>query len=223
MQHCENLRILQGVPKSNNQPLPSLKHRLPRGKLVAALAWVVLISAPLAEAEWRLNNARSQLSFVTVKAGDVAEVHSFAELHGSVAEDGGIRVAVDLASVDTLIPIRDQRMRELLFETAKFPTASIRANIAVEQLQALVSGQWQKLTVDGTLKLREAQLPLKMDVLAVQLADGAVLVASSKPLVVNAASVGLVAGVEQLRQIVGLPSISRAVPVSFVLVFERGP
>jgi hypothetical protein len=33
--------------------------------------------------------------------------------------------------------------------------------------------------------------------------------------------VGLVAGIESLREIAGLPSISKAVPVSFVLTFDE--
>jgi hypothetical protein len=39
--------------------------------------------------------------------------------------------------------------------------------------------------------------------------------------IVNAANLGLADGLEKLREIAGLPSISKAVPVSFVLVFEK--
>jgi hypothetical protein len=46
------------------------------------------------------------------------------------------------------------------------------------------------------------------------------LVASERPLLLDAADVGLTAGVEKLRAIAGLASINPAVPVSFVLLFE---
>ncbi len=46
------------------------------------------------------------------------------------------------------------------------------------------------------------------------------MVVSEQPVVVNARDFGLVPGVEALRKIVGLSSISLAVPVTFVLVFE---
>jgi len=39
------------------------------------------------------------------------------------------------------------------------------------------------------------------------------------PLIITAESVGLVAGVESLREIAGLPSISRTVPVTFSVKF----
>jgi hypothetical protein len=40
-----------------------------------------------------------------------------------------------------------------------------------------------------------------------------------KPIIVNAGSLNLVEGVEALRESAGLPSISKAVPVTFVLQF----
>ena len=49
-----------------------------------------------------------------------------------------------------------------------------------------------------------------------------VIVSTLKPLVVMADSFALTAGVEMLREVAGLPSISRAVPVSFTVVFEEG-
>jgi len=49
-------------------------------------------------------------------------------------------------------------------------------------------------------------------------ADG-VRVSTLSPLIITAESVGLVAGVESLREIAGLPSISRAVPVTFSVKF----
>jgi len=38
---------------------------------------------------------------------------------------------------------------------------------------------------------------------------------------VNASQVGLLAGIEKLRELAGLPSISPAVPVTFSLIFEQ--
>jgi hypothetical protein len=47
------------------------------------------------------------------------------------------------------------------------------------------------------------------------------MVSSRKPVIVNAASVDLADGIEALREVANLPSISKAVPVSFVLTFEE--
>jgi len=97
---------------------------------------VLLATNSSAWADWTLDNAGSQLSFVTVKAQDVAEVHTFSELSGAVGADGRARVLIQLASVDTLIPIRDERMRDVLFNTELFPTAAAVAQLDMRKLQA---------------------------------------------------------------------------------------
>lgn len=84
--------------------------------------------APL-DGAWVLDGDRSQVSFITVKAGQVAEVHHFAELSGSVSADGGATVEIDLASVETNVDIRNERMRDILFQVAEFPQAEVSATL----------------------------------------------------------------------------------------------
>ncbi len=187
------------------------------------LAAVFLILALPAQADWVLDNAGSQLAFVSTKAMDVAEVHTFSELSGSVGSDGHARIVVQLASVDTLIPVRDERMREMLFQTDLFPTATVDARLDIARLQQLAVTTSQVLTTEIVLNLGESRLPLTAELLISRIAADRVLVATLKPLVVNAGAVGLAEGVEALREVAGLPSISKAVPVTFVLQFVANP
>jgi len=183
---------------------------------VLCLLFVLAIPA---HADWALDNSGSRLSFVTIKAQDVAEVHTFETLSGSVTADGVATVSIELASVNTLIPIRDERMREILFITDVFPTATVSARLDVEKFQNLPVSTSSVLTTELLLSLGEAKLPVTAELLVSRLAGDRILVTSLKPIIVNAGSVALAEGVEQLREIAGLPSISRAVPVSFVLQF----
>ena len=169
-------------------------------------------------ADWHLDNDASRLSFVTVKAGDVAEVHRFTDLSGSVGADGHARVVIQLASVDTLIPIRDERMRDILFRTSVFPTAVVTTRLDAEWLSAPDNGA---VDTELVLDMADRQVPFAANLLVNTLADGRVMVTTSQPLVANAPALGLTEGVEKLREIAGLPSISHAVPVSFSLVFSR--
>ena len=50
--------------------------------------------APLAEGAWQLAADQSNVAFVTVKAGNVGEAHSFKTLSGSVEPDGTVSVQV---------------------------------------------------------------------------------------------------------------------------------
>ena len=180
---------------------------------------LLLLAALPAHADWTLDNSGSQLSFVTIKATDVAEVHTFTELSGSVGADGHARVVIQLASVDTLIPIRDERMREILFQTDLFPTATADARLDLRKLQGLAPSTSMTFTTELLLRLSDTELPITTDLLVSRLAGDRMLVTTLKPIVVNAGAVALADGVEQLREIAGLPSISKAVPVSFVLQF----
>ena len=188
-------------------------------KLTLAVAFFFAFGQ--AYAAWTLDNAASQVSFVSVKAGDAGEVHRFTQLAGNVSADGDASVTIQLASVDTLIPIRDDRMREMLFETDVFPTASLTTKIDMDALATLEPGASIDMVAELTLDLRGKQVPFIAEMIVGRLGDHRLLVSSKKPVIVNAASVDLADGVEALREIANLPSISKAVPVSFVLSFEE--
>jgi hypothetical protein len=47
------------------------------------------------------------------------------------------------------------------------------------------------------------------------------MVSTIKPIIVMAESFDLINGVQALREVAGLPSISRAVPVTFQLMLEN--
>jgi polyisoprenoid-binding protein YceI len=181
------------------------------------LAW----SAGLHAEPWILDNESSHLSFVTVKAGDLAEVHRFRTLSGEVSIDGTAAISIDLASVDTLIPIRDERMREHLFQTIRFPEAIVSLQFDSEQIASIAEGSSGTVQLDGELSMMNHRVAVSADVLVVRLTPTRVLVVSRTPVVVNAASLRLVDGIEKLREIASLPSISKAVTVSFALSFVK--
>ncbi len=172
-------------------------------------------------AAWSLDNDASQVSFVSVKAGDAGEVHRFTEISGGLSAEGSALVTIQLASVDTLIPVRDERMRELLFQTNLFPTATLSTDIDMDALAALEPGDSMNMTANLTLELHGQQISLVTEMIVARLGDHRLMVSSRKPVIVNAASVDLVKGIESLRAIANLPSISKAVPVSFVLTFDE--
>ena len=190
-------------------------------KVLAAI--LLLCSTHSALAAWTLDNARSQVSFVSIKAGNAAEVHRFTETSGQITSDGTATLTIQLASVDTLIPIRDERMRETLFETELFPTATVVTPLDMKRLEAIPDGGTLEIASEVILLYRDSEVPYTADLLVSRLSSERVVVATLKPLIVNAGSLGLAPGVEALREVAGLPSISLAVPVSVVLTFSSKP
>jgi polyisoprenoid-binding protein YceI len=174
-----------------------------------------------ANAHWSLVNDTSSLSFVTVKAEHVAEAHTFDVLSGTIGDAGEVEINIELASVNTMIEIRNERMQAMLFETNMFPDATITATVDLEAITAMDAGASSSIQLDFELSLHGTTMALSADVMLTRLEHG-VVATTLKPIIVAADSFGLVAGVEALREVAGLSSISRSVPVSFTVVFEQG-
>ena len=188
--------------------------------LKVGLAGLGLALTSLAHADWTLDNSGSSLAMVSVKNAAVAEAHSFTSLSGKVDKTGAATVHVLLDSVETLIPVRDERMRSMLFDTDDFPLASITANFDLAPLLALDAGAGLTLALPLTITVHGVSVNKTVPVQVLRLSAGSYLVSSIKPLVVHAAEFGLLPGIEALREVAGLQSITPAVPVSFSLAFR---
>ncbi|MCV6636858.1 YceI family protein [Candidatus Albibeggiatoa sp. nov. NOAA] len=182
--------------------------------LLGCLSWS-------AQADWVLDNANTAVSFVTIKLDHIAEIGSFKQLTGNIDDQGQAEVKIDLTSVDTLIPIRDERMQAHLFKTETYAHATITAQLDAGKLDGLAAGQMMSMDFTGQLNLHGEDQEIKTTVTVSRLSDNQLLVASQKPIVVNAEQYKLANGVNKLREIAGLPSISYAVPVNFVLSFNN--
>jgi len=187
---------------------------------ITSIAALLTLAAP-AMAGWQLDADNSRLTFTSIKANTAAEVHTFGKLTGEIDDDGGATLSITLDSVDTAIEIRDERMRELLFETATYPVAAVAVDIDPSALDAVAVGDSASMTIEASLSLHGTESPLTAQVSVSRLTEDRVMVVTEKPVIVNASQVGLLNGVEKLREVAGLPSISPAVPVTVLLVFEK--
>ncbi|MGI2853369.1 YceI family protein [Shewanella algae] len=172
-------------------------------------------------ADWQLDNADSRVSFVSVKKGDIAEVHEFNQLSGTLAENGEFKLEIPLSGVNTGIEIRDKRMQTMLFEVANFPQLTLTAHVPTEQVNNLKPGELLTLEIDGILSLHGKSQHKSFGVVVARLGDSGLLVTSIRPVIVYAEEFNLTDGLEKLREIAGLSSISQAVPVSFVLRLNK--
>ena len=175
----------------------------------------------VAWADWELDSTQSVINFVSIKNNSVGEAHNFTSLSGAMGADGNVQVTIHLDSVDTLIEVRNERMRELLFETVKFPTAQITAQVDPALLAEAAEGETVVTDLSIALSLHGQEKALTISVVAVGDKNGRLRVLTTRPALINAADFGLDAGVTALQEIAGLQSISNAVPVSLQLVFVQ--
>ena len=185
--------------------------------LMAALL-ATLISVP-ALADHALVGAKSDIRFISVKNAAIAEVHHFKSLSGGI-EDGAVSVTIPLVDVETMIPIRNERMQKMLFETELYPKATLTAAVDMDKVMALQSGDYTTMGVNFTLDLHGSSKTYTSAVTVARL-GGEIHVSTVQPLVVSAADFELTAGVERLREIAGLQNIATQVPVTAQLVFAR--
>lgn len=188
-------------------------------KLISMAVLICLCTTSFAS-EWIVDNAQSELSFISIKKGNVAEIHQFTKLKGILDGQGNFTLSIDLASVDTRNAIRDERMKNFLFEVEQFTTATLTAHIAPSDLDAIAEGASQRLSIDSTLSLHGMDKKVPMDIVVTRLVGAKFSVVSAKPIILKVDDFSLVLGVEKLRELANLPSISHAVPVSFYLILN---
>lgn len=180
----------------------------------------ILLSASASSfATKQLNLAQSALHFISTKNEHMTEQHTFTKFEGSITDSGQLRIEIDLSSVETIIPIRNERMREMLFDVATFPTASFTAQID-PSLTKLEVGERKTESVKGELSLKGKTQALTLELVLVGLKDDAVMASTAKPFVLNTETLGVQEGIDALQKIAMLNSISKTVPVSFSVVFD---
>ncbi|WP_201153698.1 YceI family protein [Rhodothalassium salexigens] len=191
-------------------------------RLFLVVAGLLLGAGPAGwAADWTLAPDASSLSFGSVKADTVGESHRFKSFDATVGDDGAFSLTIDLASVETGIDIRNQRMREFLFEVGEFSKAQLTGTLDLAAYRDLAVGAMAEADLTGTLSLHGMASDIQAAVTVVRLDQNRVGVFPRQIVFINTEAFGLTDGVDKLRQLAGLPSITGAVPVSFNLVFTR--
>jgi polyisoprenoid-binding protein YceI len=178
--------------------------------------------AAVTESAWTLDPAASRLTYVSIKAGEVAEINRFGRLSGTVAPDGMASLDIDLASVDTGVEIRDERMREVFFQVADNPRANVTAKLDPAAFARLAVGQSLTRPLTASVTIKGATSDVETEVLVTRLAEDRVTVVPTAPVIISTDMFGLTDELGELRAMAQLPSITPAVPVSFILTFKRG-
>lgn len=177
-------------------------------------------SSSVAAGGWTLNASDSYLNFATTKNTHNLEVHNFTAISGDINAAGVATLAIDLNTVNTGVALRDQRMRDYLFETATYPTATVTVNVPNGLISSLAVGQTTKTDITASLNLHGVTANITTKVSVQKLTASRVVVQSLPPVLVKAETYNLTSGVEALRAAVAIASINASVPVDFALVYD---
>lgn len=188
--------------------------------LLTATAAALVLSAGAHADDWTLDSERSTLHFVSVKNDNVAEIHRFTELTGEM-NDGELKVTIPVASLDTAIPIRNERMLEHLFNADEYATVTATASIPTEIYNLETATGTLPVVVPITVFIAGEAVEVDAALQVTKLDADHVVATTSQPVLISAKEFGLVKGINKLQEIAGLQAIDHVIPVTFTVQFSR--
>jgi polyisoprenoid-binding protein YceI len=187
---------------------------------------IVPARPPPAAGELPLDLAHSKVVVTIIKDRDLkAPVTGALALRDGAASlsGGSARLSIDLDTFDSGIPLRNERVRNIFFETSGVGWDTAELSIAKLPDAVLASMRDAKrvsgASLDGTLRLHGKTVPLTMIVDAGYTDAGALWVKTSVPAVVRISDVGLTPNLKRLSALCMHDSIDDDVKAEVDLVF----
>jgi len=162
---------------------------------------------------WVLLPEYSSISIITTKNNSVSEVSNFTAFSGNIKPDGQLSISIDLNSLETHIPIRNERIQKHLFKTEIYQTADIHTQLKPNDFTVGIHNISFDVDLHGLSALLEAEFMVFEQY-------GNKVVTLHRPLIITAGTFGLENGITTLKNIARLDSINLTVPVNITLTFE---
>jgi hypothetical protein len=170
------------------------------------------------ESGWQLVPEESQIAYGSIKANVAGEVNTFKNIDGAIAADGLAMISIDLASVETNVDVRNQRMIKYIFgDNTK---AVLTTQIDMTKIQSLKVGDTTELDVEGVLSFLGQEVDVDTRFFIVKLSDTRVMASSESMIMMPTEELGINAGIDTLMALAKLPSITRVTPITLRFVFE---
>jgi hypothetical protein len=184
--------------------------------LMIPVGFLLWSAQGLADSAYRLNLETAVVGVTSTKNDRISERHQIKFKTGTVSSMGQVDLVLDLRTTETNIPIRNERMQQHLF--AQFPLATVFAQLPPDVFAKARAGKAISepvvvtLVANGVAQTYSMQMVLEQDVM------GGLIVSGKTEIDVSLFGYG--AGIEMLRNLAGLLSISTLVPVDFLLAFD---
>ena len=193
-----------------------------KGMLGAAAIFIASsLFSSAAYADWILDAENSNISYGTVKNDMIGENNTFKTISGHLNNDGQIDIEIDLSSIDTLIEIRDGRMRDIVFKVSENATAKLSGEKDLKAYDNQEIGTSRIIETTVSLELVGQKLEHDVKLLVTRLAKNKVMVTPHGVMFIDADDYDLVDAIEILRNLAGLDSIASVISMGFYLTFIK--
>ncbi|MEC7308075.1 YceI family protein [Vibrio crassostreae] len=184
-------------------------------KLSIALA--LFSSASFSSDNYILDSNLSSVGFATIKGQFIVEPATINSISGMLDSNGQFNLSINLKGIETGIPIRNTRLNEIFFESARHSPAKVAGKV---DLPLLKEGS-HKIDVPAEITLFGKTKLIKFPVVILN-TDDTVMVSSSAPVVIAASDFGIPSSnLTALAATVGGINISDRVPLTLNLTFKK--
>lgn len=191
-------------------------------KFISVLS-IFLLTTGVAHANWILDKENSGLSYGSIKKNSIGESNHFQNMEGRITDKGEITLLIDLASVETWIDIRNNRMKEFFFQTGVFPVATLRGQVDMGKFKGLKVGGQQSFDMVFDFDLHGQSQTVEAELIILRMSENTVVVMPGEIIFLDVKQFNLLSGLKKLQDLAKLPSISSSVPVIFHLTFNLVP
>ncbi|MRI34711.1 hypothetical protein EOPP23_17145 [Endozoicomonas sp. OPT23] len=190
-----------------------------------AVRWLLLLSTFTVlnvQAAWILDNERSKFYFTFTKNTHLATTATFEQLKGSISDKGTAMLYIDLASLESGIVKRDNRLRELFFRVADFPMAEVSVRLSKRIEKKIITGETVLIKSSAKVKLNGKQVRMRPELSVYQHENGDIEVSSIQPVLLNATTFDYDDQVQAMVDLAGVNNISKTVMINFRLYYQQG-
>lgn len=222
----QKLIILSGLmvallgcsPKSNNT-----ESKVTESKAELQAKTVEVQSVPTDAADWVLKDADIVFSSTKTdtQGNDITESGNLTQYSALFNKQGQLRLEINLNGVDTGILIRNQRIKDWLFEVNDFETATITAQLDAEQINQLALNQSIQLSQPITLEFHGIKTNMTANLSVTRTQPNVLLVKTTEPIFIKIDDFGLMGGLKKLTDVMMLAKIGSDIPVTFSGEFHR--
>lgn len=188
-------------------------------KIAVTFSLLAISTSIFASSSYEVDSDHSIVNFSVTKKQYIIEPATFEDVSGTIDKEGNVTINIDMNSVDSSNPIRDDRLIDMFFQAEFFPEAILSAKIKPSILNSKET--IQKVKVNATLEFFEIKKDIVLEALVVK-TGSKVVVSSLKPIIVNAKMFNVpMENLNALSKVCGGITISDIVPVNFVITFQK--
>ncbi|WP_305842693.1 YceI family protein [Photobacterium leiognathi] len=166
-----------------------------------------------------VDESLSTVGFSSIKLQYVVEPAVIKKVTGNLDANGVFVFRLPLSELNTGIPIRNERLNALFFDSKSFPQILVKGKVDMDILNADEAFLQRNIPFSVEIFGNKHNEEALVNIVKI---NNNIAISSAKPVIISAANYGIPAThLHKLAETVGRIAISNTVPVSFSIVLNK--